>query len=133
MIHNLGSKTYLGSLLGADSRTTTATGTGFDLQGTVSSGNDAEGEAIVILDSEAGSGTTPTLNVKLQDSANNSDWADITGATFTEVDDSAAALEKITINCNDVRRYIRAVGTQAGTNPVFVYAVHIVYSKKYGN
>ena len=129
MIHNLGSKTYIASLLGADSRNASANGTGFDLQGS----NDAEGEAIVILDSEAGSGTTPTLNVKLQDSANNSDWDDITGATFTEVDDGGAALEKITINCNDVRRYIRAVGTQAGTNPVFVYAVHIVYSKKYGN
>ena len=129
MIHNLGSKTYLGSLLGADSRTATATGTGFDLQGS----NDAEGEAIVILDSEAGSGTTPTLNVKLQDSADNSAWADVTGATFTEVTDAAAALQKITINCNDVRRYVRAVGTQAGTNPVFVYAVHLVYSKKYGN
>ena len=57
MIHNLGSKTYIGSLLAADSRTATATGTGFDLQGS----NDAEGEAIVILDCEAGSGTTPTL------------------------------------------------------------------------
>jgi len=129
MIHNLGSKTYLASLLGADSRTTTATGTGFDLQGT----NDAEGEAIVILDCEAGSGTTPTLNVKLQDSANNSDWADITGATFTEVTDAEAVIEKITINANDVRRYVRAVGTQAGTNPVFVYGVSLVYGKKYGN
>jgi hypothetical protein len=129
MIHNLGSKTYVASLLGADSRTSTATGTGFDLQGT----NDAEGEAIVILDCEAGSGTTPTLNVKLQDSANNSDWADITGKTFTEVTDAEALIEKISINTNDVRRYVRAVGTQAGTNPVFVYGVSLVYGKKYGN
>ena len=129
MIHNLGSKTYIGSLLAADSRTTTATGTGFDLQGS----NDAEGEAIVILDSEAGSGTTPTLNVKLQDSADNSAWADISGKVFTEVTGAAAAFEKISINANDVRRYVRAVGTQAGTNPVFVYGVSLVYSKKYGN
>jgi hypothetical protein len=129
MIHNLGSKTYVGSLLGADSRTTTATGTGFDLQGS----NDAEGEAIVILDCEAGSGTTPTLNVKLQDSADNSAWADVSGKVFTEVTDAAASLQKISFNANDVRRYVRAVGTQAGTNPVFVYGVSLVYSKKYGN
>jgi len=129
MIHNLGSKTYVASLLGADSRTTTATGTGFDLQGS----NDAEGEAIVILDSEAGSGTSPTLNVKLQDSADNSSWADITGKTFTEVTNAAAGFEKISINTNDVRRYVRAVGTLGGTSPVFVYGVSLVYSKKYGN
>jgi hypothetical protein len=129
MIHNLGSKTYVGSLLGADSRTSTATGTGFDLQGS----NDAEGEAIVILDCEAGSGTTPTLNVKLQDSADNSAWADVSGKVFTEVTDAAASLQKISFNANDVRRYVRAVGTQAGTNPVFVYGVSLVYSKKYGN
>jgi hypothetical protein len=129
MIHNLGSKTYIASLLGADSRNASANGTGFDLQGS----NDAEGEAIVILDSEAGSGTTPTLNVKLQDSADNSSWADITGKTFTEVTDGGAGFQKISINTNDVRRYVRAVGTLGGTSPVFVYGVSLVYSKKYGN
>ena len=46
---------------------------------------------------------------------------------------AAAAFEKISINCNDVRRYVRAVGTQAGTSPVFVYGVSLIYSKKYGN
>jgi molybdate-binding protein len=129
MIHNLGSKTYIASLLGADSRNASANGTGFDLQGS----NDAEGEAIVILDSEAGSGTSPTLDVKLQESANNSTWSDISGATFTQVTDAAAAFEKISINTNDVARYVRAVGTSGGTTPVFVYAVSLVYSKKYGN
>jgi hypothetical protein len=129
MIHNLGSKTYVGSLLGADSRTASANGTGFDLQGS----NDAEGEAIVILDSEAGSGTSPTLDVKLQDSADNSSWSDISGKTFTQVTDGGAGFEKISINTNDVRRYVRAVATLGGTSPVFVCAVSLVYSKKYGN
>lgn len=129
MIHNLGSKTYVGSLLGADSRSASANGTGFDLQGS----NDAEGEAIVILDSEAGSGTDPTLDVKLQDSADNSSWSDISGKTFTQVTDGGAGFEKISINTNDVRRYVRAVATLGGTSPVFVCAVSLVYSKKYGN
>lgn len=129
MLHNLGSKTYVGSLLGADSRSASANGTGFDLQGS----NDAEGEAIVILDSEAGSGTSPTLDVKLQDSANNSDWSDISGATFTQVTDGGAGFEKISINCNDVRRYVRAVATLGGVTPAFVFGVSLVYGKKYGN
>ena len=129
MIHNLGSKTYVGSLLGADSRSASANGTGFDLQGS----NDAEGEAIVILDSEAGTGTSPTLDVKLQESANDSDWSDISGATFTQVTDGGAGFEKISINVNDTERYVRAVATLGGTTPVFVCAVSLVYSKKYGN
>ena len=129
MIHNLGSKTYVASLLGADSRSASANGTGFDLQGS----NDAEGEAIVILDSEAGTGTSPTLDVKLQESANNSDWSDISGATFTQVTDGGAGFEKISINVNDTERYLRAVATLGGTTPAFVFGVSLVYSKKYGN
>ena len=129
MIHNLGSKTYVGSLLGADSRTATANGSSFDLQGS----NDAEGEAIVILDSEAGSGTSPTLDVKLQESSDDSTWSDISGATFTQVTDGGAGFEKISINTNDTERYLRAVATLGGTSPVFVFGVSLVYSKKYGN
>ncbi len=129
MIHNLGSKTYVASLLGADSRSASANGSSFDLQGS----NDAEGEAIVILDSEAGSGASPTLDVKLQESANDSDWSDISGATFTQVTDGGAGFEKISINTNDTERYLRAVATLGGTTPAFVFGVSLVYSKKYGN
>jgi hypothetical protein len=129
MIHNLGSKTYVGSLLGADSRSASANGSSFDLQGS----NDAEGEAIVILDSEAGSGTSPTLDVKLQESSDDSTWSDISGATFTQVTDGGAGFEKISINVNDTERYLRAVATLGGTTPAFVFGVSLVYSKKYGN
>ena len=130
MIHNLGSKTYLASLLPALARTATANGSGVDLQGS----NDAEGEAVVILDcAAAGAGTTPTYNVKIQDSADNSTFADVTGATFTQVT-STASQQKLTINANDVQRYIRAVATIGGTSsPSFVASVSLLYSKKYGN
>lgn len=46
-------------------RTATANGTGVDLQ-------QYSGDVAVVLDSAAGTGTTPTLDVKLQDSADNS-------------------------------------------------------------
>jgi len=129
MLHNLGSKSYLGTLLACDARTASANGTGFDLEGS----NGAEGEAIVILASDAASaGSSPTLDVKLQESANNSDWSDISGATFTQVTDAAQALEKISINTNDVKRYLRAVGTIGGTSsPAFTYSVALAYGKKY--
>ena len=128
MLHNLGSKSYLGTLLACDARTASANGTGFDLEGS----NGAEGEAIVILASDAASaGTDPTLDVKLQESSDNSTFTDISGATFTQVTD-AQALEKITINTNDVKRYLRAVGTIGGTSsPAFTYSVALVYGKKY--
>ena len=129
MLHNLGSKSYLGTLLACDARTASANGTGFDLEGS----NGAEGEAIVILASDAASaGSSPTLDVKLQESSDNSTFTDISGATFTQVTDAAQALEKITINTNDVKRYLRAVGTIGGTSsPAFTYSVALVYGKKY--
>ena len=129
MLHNLGSKSYLGTLLACDSRTASANGTGFDLEGS----NGAEGEAIIILASDAASaGSSPTLDVKLQESSDDSTYTDISGATFTQVTDAAQALEKISINTNDVERYLRAVGTIGGTSsPAFTYSVALVYGKKY--
>ena len=129
MLHNLGSKSYLGTLLACDARTASANGTGFDLEGS----NGAEGEAIIILASDAASaGSSPTLDVKLQESSDNSTFTDISGATFTQVTDSAQALEKISINTNDVKRYLRAVGTIGGSSsPAFTYSVALVYGKKY--
>jgi hypothetical protein len=128
MLHNLGSKSYLGTLFANDSRTASANGTGFDLEGS----NGAEGEAIIILASDAASaGSSPTLDVKLQESADNSSFSDISGATFTQVTDAASS-QKISINTNDVKRYLRAVGTIGGTSsPAFTYAVELIYGKKY--
>ena len=128
MLHNLGSKSYLGTLLACDSRTASANGTGFDLEGS----NGAEGEAIIILSSDAASaGTDPTLDVKLQESSDDSTYTDISGATFTQVT-NAASSQKISINTNDVKRYLRAVGTIGGTSsPAFTYAVELIYGKKY--
>ena len=128
MLHNLGSKSYLGTLLACDSRTASADGTGFDLEGS----NGAEGEAIIILTSDAASaGTDPTLDVKLQESSDNSTFTDITDATFTQVTDAASS-QKISINTNDVKRYLRAVGTIGGTSsPAFTYTVQLIYGKKY--
>ena len=92
---------------------------------------DYEGHAAAILQSAAGTGTTPTLDVKLQDSADGStDWQDVSGAAFTQVTDAAAAAEVIKFNASDVRRYVRAVATIGGSTPSFTCAVSFVGKKQ---
>lgn len=97
--------------------TSTSTGSGIDIR-------DYIGRMAVILTCGAASaGTNPTITVKLQESADNSTFADITGATFTAVTD-AASFQQIAIDCDSAERYIRAVGTVGGTNtPTFAYSV----------
>lgn len=112
------------NLFPSAARTATANGTGVDLQ-------QYSGDVAVLLDSAAGTGTSPTLDVKLQDSADNSTFADISGATFTQVTSAAAAQEKIVINKDAARRYVRAVATIGGTSPSFTFSVNAVGIKKY--
>lgn len=63
--------------------TTTANNTGVDI-------SDYIGTIKLPLSVTAVSGTTPTLNCKIQDSDDNSTYADVTGGAFTEVTTSDA-------------------------------------------
>lgn len=113
-------------LLIAGERTSTVTGSGVDIQG-------YQGKLKVILDSDqASAGTTPTLDVKIQDSPNNSDWTDVTGATFTQITDAAGGpIEAIGLDTRGVDRYIRAIGTIGGTStPTFDFCVVLVGQKQ---
>lgn len=68
------------------------------------------------------SGTSPTLNGKLQESDDNSSWSDIAGATFTqEITSNRLQI----INFTRTKQYIRYVGTIAGTSPSFMLAVSV--------
>lgn len=112
------------SLLDPADRSATANGSGVDILA-------YEGQAAAILQSAAGTGTNPTLDVKLEDSADGSTgWADIPGASFTQVTDAAASAEIIKFNASDVRRFIRAVATVGGTTPSFVCAASFVGKKQ---
>ena len=125
---NIGQSLQLLDLLLMQSVTATGNGTGVDLLG-------YEGEIAVILSAKNTAGVTPTLDVKLQDSADNSTFTDISGAAFTQVTDagtSAAVSEKIVIKSDQVKRYVRAVKTIGGTSsPAFDTACHAVGVKKY--
>ena len=114
---NVGQMLSTIDLLPMQSVTATGNGTGVDVQQFV-------GEISVLLASKATAGTTPTLDVTLEDSADNSTFAAISGAAFTQVTDagtSAAVLHKITLKVGGVKRYIRAVKTLGGTSsPAFM-------------
>lgn len=101
----------------------TANGTAFDLR-------PYDGDIQLVLDSAAGAGTTPKLDVKIQHSdATSSGWAD-TGIAFTQVTDEAAAFEVLHLTADQFKRYIRIVETVAGTNPVFARAVTLVGKRR---
>lgn len=112
------------SLAAPAAQTATGNGTGVDLQ-------QYEGLVAIVLNSAAGTGTTPTLDVKIQDSADNSSFADVAGAAFAQVT-NAASTQKITINAESVRRYIRIVRTIGGTTPSFTFDVVALGLRKYG-
>ena len=108
-------------LLPANSYNASTNGTGVDIL-------DYTGNMMVILDATKISGTDPTLDVKIQESADNSTWSDISGAEFTQV--TTASLEKITLNADGLKRYIRAVATLGGTSPVFAISCNAVGIKQ---
>lgn len=112
------------ALLAAASRNATANGSAVNLL-------DYDGLAAVVLNSAAGTGTSPTLDVKLQHSDDGSTgWADITGAAFAQVTAAAASVQKKVIHAGEVKQYIRAVATIGGTTPVFIFGVTILALEK---
>lgn len=123
-VQNLGTKTTLLSLSAADVVATSANRTGVDLV-------DYEGDIMAILDAEAG-GASVTYAVKIQDSADNSSFADVSGLAFTTTDANTALQETLRINSDEVRRYIRAVITVAGGTGTGAVSVMALGSKKYG-
>ena len=75
-----------------------------------------------MLTTTAGTGTTPTLDMTIEDSADGSTgWATV--GTFTQVTDAADSSEIIFIDIDSVKKYIRATATIGGTTPSFTCAV----------
>jgi len=104
----------------------TTNGTAIDLAG-------YSGEIGIILNAAHGSGNSDnTLAIKFQDSADGStSWNDISGATFSTVDGTNDSLQLLSLNKDEVKRYIRSVTTMAGTSKSFVYGMSLVGMKKY--
>tara|TARA_Y100001938_G_scaffold28151_1_gene37869 strand:- start:198 stop:578 length:381 start_codon:yes stop_codon:yes gene_type:complete len=122
-IQNLGSKGTAVDILPNDVLASTANGSGVDLQG-------YEGSAAFVLSSEA-MGSSVTLAVHLEESANNSDWSDVSSGAFTTTAANTAAFEQIELNVSDLKRYVRAAATVAGGTGTGAVNVTAYASKKY--
>jgi len=77
------------------------------------------------LDVTAVSGTSPTLDVKLQDSTDNGNtWTDVDGGAFAQF--TAVGQAHITVLIRRAANAIRAVATIGGTSPSFTFKVEAV-------
>lgn len=99
--------------------TSTVTGTGIDTMG--------YNDAMITLEVGTVSGTTPTLDGKIQESdVIGSGYTDIAGATFTQVvaSNSSQSISIVGLGTAPRKRFIRFIGTIAGTSPSYDLAVN---------
>lgn len=117
MLNNEAQAATAVALSPSNARTATVTGSWIDARAYV-------GDIIITQDVGTVSGTTPTLDGKIQSASDSGGTgaADLTGATFTQVTASTNN-QKITISANAVQGWIRYVGTIAGTTPSFNVSV----------
>tara|TARA_R100000329_G_scaffold136347_1_gene117028 strand:+ start:228 stop:611 length:384 start_codon:yes stop_codon:yes gene_type:complete len=118
-------KLQLFSCVATAAVTSTATSAAIDLK-------EYDGDVSLILTSAAGTGSSPTLDVKVQDSdASGGTYGDLSGAAFTQVTDSAS-MQVITFSKDEAKRYIKIVQTVGGSTPSFTFSINGVALKKYG-
>ena len=105
--------------------TSTATSSAIDLK-------EYDGDVSLILTSAAGTGSSPTLDVKVTDSATSGGtYTDLSGATFTQVTGSVS-MQVITFSKDECKRYIKIVQTIGGSTPSFTFSINGIALKKYG-
>ena len=105
--------------------TSTATSSAIDLL-------EYDGDVLLILDSAAGGGSSPTLDIKLTESdATSGTYTDLSGATFTQVTGSAS-MQTLAINKASSKRFIKIVQTIGGSSPTFTFSINLIGLKKYG-
>lgn len=121
MITDLVNDAVSGATFFAAARTANANGTGVDLKNGL-------GSTHAVLNVGTVSGTTPTLDVKMQESDDDSTYTDIPGATFNQV---TAGNQRQVIRFLRSKPYCRAVATVAGTSPSFTFGVEVFGQKKH--
>ena len=105
--------------------TATATSSAIDLK-------EFDGDVLLVLNCAAGTGSSPTLDIKVQDSdETGGTYGDLSGATFTQVTTSAS-VQTLEVNKDECKRFIKIVQTVGGSSPVFVYGISLIAAKKYG-
>lgn len=104
--------------------TSTATSSAIDLL-------EYDGDVLLVLDSAAGTGSSPTLDIKITEcDTTGGTYTDLSGATFTQVVD-AASMQTLVINKDSAERFIKIVQTITGSTPSFTFSVNLIGVKKY--
>ena len=88
------------------------------------------GKARAVLDSAAGTGASPTLVVKLQDSPDNSIWTDVPNGAFAQVTNAGASQQALRVDADALNTWVRAVATEGGTTPSFIFSVNLLGRKQ---
>jgi hypothetical protein len=71
-------------------------------------------------------GTSPTMDAKMQESTDGTTWTDVTSGAFTQITTSSQ-VQALAIK--PTKRYVRCTGTVGGTSPVFPTQV-VVYAAR---
>lgn len=125
-IVDLGSEVTQANMISPAAVTSSAAlGSSLDLQG-------YQGKVRITLNIGAVTGTTPTLDIKVQDSADNSSFADVSPAVAfaQKVTASANTNDSIVVDTRAVRRYIKLYGTAGGTTPSFTISALAIGQKQ---
>lgn len=106
-------------------RTASANGTGVDTKGYNSA------MAVINAGDIDTASTDETYAFKIQDSADNSTFADVTGLTTTVTADNDVKLIRIAGLGLNIRRYVRVVATLGGTTPSWPGSALILLGNAY--
>lgn len=91
-----------------------------------------EGEIAISLSTPGSTGNANNLldaNVHEADASGGS-YTAVTGSAFTQVGYNAAASEKISLNSDEMKRFIKINFDVTGTSPSYPVAVHVFGYKK---
>ena len=115
------SKLTILALAAATSISSTTTSTGVDV-------SDFTGNGKLMLDAAALTGTTPTLDVKIQHSDTLGGTYTDTGVAFTQVA-GVASNQQQDVSLDQFKKFVRVVSTLGGTTPVSVRGVYLIGNK----
>ncbi|MFD8882383.1 hypothetical protein ACFV0H_07645 [Streptomyces erythrochromogenes] len=79
--------------------------------------------AVLLVHCSAASGTTPTLDVALEQSANGTDWSAVTGGAAAQLTAAGNRVATGLVTAN----YVRATATIGGTTPSFTFSASIAF------
>lgn len=124
LVQDLENQVVLGQSFPIVARTANANGTSVDCV-------QASGKVLTAyIDVGAVTGTTPTNDVKVQSSDDNTNWFDVTGATFAQLVTASANVGIRLISFQGQRRYHRLVTTIGGTTPSFTFSGGFIIQPK---